>query len=444
MADFKDLSTPKQIRVRYAEDGDRVAVPDPAQGDGSISYDQGEGVDYQRNLADDPLAKRPSRQQHNALRYDTTAILQDYQLYGFSVWYPNTTYGRSAVIRYKTGDSWGIFVSLIDDNTANPSDLTAWIPLDPSSFIPRDGSTNYAVGSKSTTNIIATIMPALSAPYNLKAGFPIFFRSNSNVAGAATLNLNGTGAKKIYSPSFNGGVQPVSANDIVSGMTYVMFYEPALDNGNGVWVMPAINRVSGVLSTRKIIAGTGLTGGGDLSEDRTLAVDPNFIASVMPAGAVMSFAMKTEPNGWLPCDGRLLGRGSYINLFNAIGTAWGSTDNNNFALPDFRGAFLRGWNNQPSSGFDAGRVFASRQNDDFKAHKHDGVTNTTGNHQHNVNVPSVDRAGVDSQHRWNPWYGFGTVQTDWAGLHSHTLSINNTGGHETRPINWPVLYCIKT
>jgi microcystin-dependent protein len=70
------------------------------------------------------------------------------------------------------------------------------------------------------------------------------------------------------------------------------------------------------------------------------------LGSVIPPGSVTSFAGPNAPAGWLICDGSLVSRTTYADLFAAIGTAHGSGDGSTtFQLPDYRGRFLRGADN---------------------------------------------------------------------------------------------------
>ena len=73
---------------------------------------------------------------------------------------------------------------------------------------------------------------------------------------------------------------------------------------------------------------------------------------MVPAGAIVAFGGQNIPNGWLLCDGRALNSGTYPRLFAAIGTSWGAGSGGalNFNLPDFRGVFLRGTDNSPTTG----------------------------------------------------------------------------------------------
>lgn len=91
----------------------------------------------------------------------------------------------------------------------------------------------------------------------------------------------------------------------------------------------------------------------------------------VPAGAVQWFAATTAPAGWLVCDGSAVSRTTYAGLFSVIGTTFGSGNNSTtFNLPDFRGQFIRGWDN--GRGVDPGRSFGSNQLDAFQGHHHRG------------------------------------------------------------------------
>lgn len=64
----------------------------------------------------------------------------------------------------------------------------------------------------------------------------------------------------------------------------------------------------------------------------------------LPAGMVQYFANSSVPTGWFQCNGALVSRTTYADLFAAIGTTYGAGDGSTtFALPDTRGQFLRAW-----------------------------------------------------------------------------------------------------
>lgn len=78
----------------------------------------------------------------------------------------------------------------------------------------------------------------------------------------------------------------------------------------------------------------------------------------IPVGTVMFYASAAVPIGWLKCDGSLVSRNAFPQLFGKIGYTYGGSGND-FRLPDLRGEFLRGWDD--GRGIDAGRAFGSLQ-----------------------------------------------------------------------------------
>jgi microcystin-dependent protein len=59
-------------------------------------------------------------------------------------------------------------------------------------------------------------------------------------------------------------------------------------------------------------------------------------AARVPAGAVMSFAGNSAPDGWLLCCGQLVNKVDYEDLYAAIGTTYGGTAGVSFRVPDLR------------------------------------------------------------------------------------------------------------
>ena len=153
-----------------------------------------------------------------------------------------------------------------------------------------------------------------------------------------------------------------------------------------------------VRTDRDLTAGDGLTGGGDLSSDRTFTlgipstlsgatentVSPSShthkldIATLSEARLGISntkimtpYLVKSSFNmvgmivygafpdqlsgegGWLKANGAAVSRTAYGDLFAKIGTVFGSRDGSTtFNLPDLRGEFIRGWDN--GRGVDSG------------------------------------------------------------------------------------------
>lgn len=212
----------------------------------------------------------------------------------------------------------------------------------------------------------------------------------------------------------------------------------------------------------------------------------------VPAGAVIEFATPNVPAGYLLCDGSVVSRTAYADLFAVIGTVWGvGNGTTTFQLPDYRGLFRRGFD--AGRGLDPGRVFAQQQISTNLAHNHSGTTNNAGFHGHtggtsgagnHVHSGSTSPSG-DHTHQVDRTvngpiitvpagfgnfvyqYGGGPSNTFPAGNHAHSLSIDAAGGHthdvsingngdhvhvfatanaggtESRPINQTSLVCIK-
>ena len=62
-----------------------------------------------------------------------------------------------------------------------------------------------------------------------------------------------------------------------------------------------------------------------------------------PIGSIQAYGGTTAPSGWLLCQGQAVSRTEYADLFNVIGTAYGSGDGSTtFNVPDLREATTKG------------------------------------------------------------------------------------------------------
>jgi len=123
----------KFFRYAFGDSGDKTAVPDETQVDGSVSYEQGYGSDYQKNLATDPDAKPYPRPQSNQLYFDITNNLREWQTQAVpefidaadngGVNYPYPIY---ALVRYDSGSGYKVYESREDSNNTLPTDATKW------------------------------------------------------------------------------------------------------------------------------------------------------------------------------------------------------------------------------------------------------------------------------------------------------------------------------
>lgn len=183
----------------------------------------------------------------------------------------------------------------------------------------------------------------------------------------------------------------------------------------------------------------------------------------VPVGTIIAFAgPKTKiPDGWALCDGsqRDGTAADWKQLYDMLGTSWGGSGTN-FNLPDLRGMFLRGVNDgrtgtysdpnaaartaQQAGGNTADNV-GSVQTDQFRQHTHTATSSTDGSHTHTWNngTEGDDSGSGGSNDEYTRTGGTVTDAIQAAGNHSHTITVQNSGGSETRPINAGVFYIIK-
>lgn len=215
------------------------------------------------------------------------------------------------------------------------------------------------------------------------------------------------------------------------------------------------------------LAGIGSAGATTAAEARTALGVPStaevtaLVAEVISPGAVAYFAMSSAPTGWLKANGAAIAVATYAAVATAIycgdannaTAAWGyrctnpaspsttrSTTGTYIVLPDLRGEFPRGWDD--GRGVDSGRSLWSAQSHLLASHNHTASSSTDGDHTHGVNygVPGGGKAVTQDSGIYGDPTG---LNTTYAGNHGHTITVNSTGGAETRPRNIALLACIK-
>ena len=168
-----------------------------------------------------------------------------------------------------------------------------------------------------------------------------------------------------------------------------------------------------------------------------------------PAGIVMAFAGTTAPAGFLTCDGSVVSQSTYASLYAAIGAVWntGGEGVGNFRLPDLRGAFIRGSGTSsldPSSP----RSVGTFQAEAYLNHNHTASSSVSDpGHAHSYTAggtsPLAYQAGFTAGSNSNP--SGQTTGGSGTGISvSTSVATSTTGGTETRPDNYALLYIIKT
>jgi microcystin-dependent protein len=120
----------------------------------------------------------------------------------------------------------------------------------------------------------------------------------------------------------------------------------------------------------------------------------------MIAGSIYMYAGSTVPQGFLQCDGSAVSRTTYADLFDAIGTVYGSGDGSTtFNLPDLSGKVAISTSSSHQLGSTGGSETVTLVADNLPAHTHEVPT-----HGHNnsltVTTPSLSHT-VSTQPAFN-------------------------------------------
>ena len=181
------------------------------------------------------------------------------------------------------------------------------------------------------------------------------------------------------------------------------------------------------------------------SLDRALSTFETYIENKInsiatpPTGLTCSFGGSVAPPGWLICDGSAVSRILYDELFQVIGTTFGSGDGSTtFNLPDLRQKIPIGYSSDVD-GYDTlgdsiGNETHSLSVNELAKHNHSGSTGNAGGHQHLMYNKWNTYAAGDTSGNGFTSPGNGWNQDGWAdnytgavGDHSHSVTIGNTG-----------------
>ena len=185
--------------------------------------------------------------------------------------------------------------------------------------------------------------------------------------------------------------------------------------------------------------------------------------------------------GWYICDGRAISQLLYNNLFSVIGRQFSNddTDKDSFNLPDYKGAFLRGYGTATNNLANVSAELNNSQLDSIKNHTHN-IIDTPHSHTLYTDYDTLDwetyHAAIDDDKPENHEIlmgqnvgklgkGIGYKGIDYKypsnQIETYTTSKNksninlqdvisyngntiNVGLNETRPMNYAVNWIIKT
>ncbi|POP42314.1 hypothetical protein CHU32_03510 [Superficieibacter electus] len=129
------------IQKPFSVNGDKETIPQDKQDSGEISFDEGYGPDYEKDIDNDDEAKVIERNKLNWLLCLVTTEIKKYQENGVPDYITKAenggidfAYSAAALVRY----NGKVYFSLTDANTNTP-DRNTWCLFDPSAYMGTNG-----------------------------------------------------------------------------------------------------------------------------------------------------------------------------------------------------------------------------------------------------------------------------------------------------------------
>ena len=142
----------------------------------------------------------------------------------------------------------------------------------------------------------------------------------------------------------------------------------------------------------------------------------------LPVGTVQPFLGLTPPLGYLVCQGQLISKVEYPELYKICGSTFGTETSTHFYLPDLRGKTIAGYNSADSAMNTIGKLLGS------KTHNH-----SVNDHHHLL--PYLDVAGggfaIMDTSSYNKNFSYPITQPEdgnWSFLMDGKLSAVGTAG----------------
>lgn len=209
------------VNQAFALAGDRTLPPVTAQPDGSVSFNQGWGADYQADPDTDPDAKPVERQITNALLWMLTSNLQQYQREGVPEFIAAADNG-GVTVAYPLGvcvmwravdtDPWRVYINTVSNNTAVPSPTsTTWLDL--TAVL---GSYKTSVALTAATSL--TIADSGKA-FSLNSGGSIVLPLLSTVPRGTKFVFGSTAAGRTVAVQGSDTINPLSGSGSITSFT---------------------------------------------------------------------------------------------------------------------------------------------------------------------------------------------------------------------------------
>jgi microcystin-dependent protein len=389
----------------------------------------------------------------------------------------------------------------------------------------------YTLKNVTGTNTITATYTNLTYFTDLKAILPL---QNANT-GSVTLNINGLGAKTLKKIDGNGDKQNLESGDFPSNAIILLQYDgtdfvligvskadltelensitsKTLTAGNGLtgggdisdnrtFTLGTPSTITGATTNEvtsdshthaltvtkadvglgnvtnhaqaqaslTLTAGNGLTGGGDLTDNRTFTlgtpgditgISTNSVTETSHTHAfvedsdhrLVTDAEKSSWNAKWDYDeteiGTYLPTGVIVmwsGAITSIPVGWSLCDGTS-GTPNLVDRFILGTATEIEIGDTGGSNSVTLTTQQIPSHTHTATTNTTGAHTHTVEALADGNRIIDSSAGGFVSTAKVTATTSSSGNHSHTVTVDNTGGgeaHENRPAFYKLAFIIK-
>lgn len=195
----------------------------------------------------------------------------------------------------------------------------------------------------------------------------------------------------------------------------------------------------------------------------------NYVDSRHVVGDIKYSVHSTNHLGWLICDGSSISRSDYAELFNIIGTSFGSDSSTTFNIPNCKGKVLGAIGTgigltARSIGDLVGEETHTMTLNELVTHSHTGTTVTSGSHTHGITDPGHAHLQHTINDDFNNSGGVGNTTPSFAsdsagymtwdniessttgitinnsGIHSHTFTTNTSGNSQAFNVMQPTIF----
>lgn len=288
------MTSPTLIDIAFASSGDITTVPDTVQGDGSVSFPQGYGVDYETPLASGGL--NIERAKMNYLFNVITAAINQYQTFGVPDYYSAISSGAGYALGALVKISGITYRSLIAANPDTPP------------------SANWAIDNAPL--MTHQSVAATGKTYAVSDWGNLILRSNSGTA--MTDTLPGTSGALP-----DGEVIYVKNTDATASLTIGVGSGGTINQGTITGSLTVTPGETWMIQAQ----GSGVY-------NAVLLYNPNL--NTVQVGAIITWGGTSAPSGYLqvPTSATNVSRTTYAALFAAYGTTWGTGDGSTtFGIP---------------------------------------------------------------------------------------------------------------